>query len=161
MDTNHEVRIEINPKLSPEQLFLFYEKNNICEKNYGQKTAARVLKHSDLIIAALVDDELVGLARAMFDGLDAVIMEFSLGLEYQGKDLLYENGSLLQQDAFGVGERLGKTLLEELSRMGACFIETYAVENLEEPFLESLGFKHNVGHLVYIIDERPYLKRDS
>ena len=49
------VNIRINPKITAEELFTFYEKNNICEVGFGKETAARILKHSHLIVAAFAE----------------------------------------------------------------------------------------------------------
>ena len=72
------VKVEINPEITPEQLFSFYERNNCCETGYGIEVASKVLQHSSLIIGAFEGDKLVGIARAMFDSVAASIMEFSL-----------------------------------------------------------------------------------
>lgn len=70
----------------------------------------------------------------MFDGLSADIMEFSLELKYQGDNLRYSCGSLIERDASGLAKRMGKTLVDELIKMGATFITACIVENCEEPF---------------------------
>ena len=159
MMTIDKVRIEVNPKITPDQLFSFYERNNICETGFGKETASKVLDHSSLIVAAFEAEELVGIARAMFDGLAAAIMEFCVALRYQGDKLRFGNGSLIEKDPFGLGGELGRVLVDELIKMGATFISYYIVENCEEGFYESLGFEHNTGHLVYIIDQRPYVTK--
>ena len=152
-----EVRILVNPKITPDQLFSFYERNDVCEKGFGKDVASRVLEHSSLIVGAFEGDKLVGIARAMFDGCSANISEFSLELKYQGEGLKCDNGSLIERDTSGIGSRMGKALINELLRMEATFIDYYVVENCEEEFFRSLGFEHNVGHLVYYIDRRPYV----
>jgi len=138
-------------------LFTFYVRNNICEAGYGQEVASRVLTRSSLIVGAFEGDTLVGLTRALWDGVVAVIMEFCLALEYQGAPLRHENGSLIERDASGVGRRMGVVLLEELFRLGATFITVYLVEGCEEALYEGLGFQPNRGHQVYYIDKRPYV----
>jgi len=154
-----EVQILVNPKITADQLFSFYERNDICEEGLGKEVASRVLKHSSLIVGAFEGDKLVGIARAMFDGCSANISEFSLELEYQGEGLKYDNGSLIEKDSHGIGKRMGKVLIEELLGMGATFIDYYLVEDCEEDFFQSIGFEHNTGHLVYYIDRRPYVLR--
>ncbi len=149
--------IRVNPVLTADELFAFYQRNNICEVGFGKETAAKVLKHPHLIVAAFADEELVGLARATFDGLSAHIMEFSLDLRYQAGGSRYSNGSLIEADSSGVGHRLGERLLNELEAMGATFITGYIVANCEEPFYRSLGFRENERHVVYYIDKRPYV----
>ena len=37
------VTILANPSISPSQLFRFYRRNNICEANFGEAVAAKVL----------------------------------------------------------------------------------------------------------------------
>jgi len=71
------IRVEVNPIITPKQLFSFYERNNCCEVGYGIEVATRVLEHSSLIIGAFEGQELVGVTRAMFDGVAAAIMELS------------------------------------------------------------------------------------
>ncbi len=160
MKTLDEIRIEVNPAISADQLFSFYEKNDVCEKGFGREVAARVLDHSSLIVGAFDGDRLVGIVRAMFDGLSAVIVEFCLDLEYQG-ETVYENGSLIEGDRIGLGKQIGDTLIGELRRMGATFISARALESVEEEFYRSLGMRLNRGSLDYIIDERPYVRASS
>lgn len=98
LDPN-KVRVTVNPKITTNQLFSFYERNDVCEKGFGREVAAKVLDHSSLIVGAFEGDRLVGIARAMFDGLSASVFEFCLELEYQGSDLKYRNGSLIEKDS--------------------------------------------------------------
>ena len=152
----NDISILVNPDISNDQLFSFYQRNHICEEGYGKELACKPLSNSSLIVGAFERDKLVGIARAMFDGLSAAIMEFCVELEYQGDGLEYENGSLIGKDDSGLGKKMGKTLVDELFRMGADFISGYIVEDYEESFYESLGFEHNTGHRVYYMDKRPY-----
>ena len=154
-----DVTISVQPAITPAQLFAFYERNNNCEVGFGQDVAARVLQHTTLCVAAFRGDQLVGLARAMFDGLAAQVMELSLELELQGSPGRYANGSLLAHDGAGVGRELGRRLVGELRRIGATFISASIVGGCEEPFYESIGFCENTGQKDFIIDERPYANR--
>ena len=158
MEDISEIRILVNPKITCRQLFTFYERNDICEKNFGIGIATRVLDHSSLIVGAFCGNELIGIARAVFDGCSAEIMEFSLDLRYQGQDLRFNNGSLIEKDNFGIGRKMGQTLIKELLDMGTTFFECSIVEGCEEEFYQSLGFRHNKGMLPYYIDKRPYVK---
>ena len=151
------IEIIVNPNITPDELFTFYERNNICEVGFGKEIASRILEHPHLIIAAYMDTNLIGLTRATFDGLSAHIMEFSIDIQYQGGIQKYNNGSLIEADDEQVGYKLGKVLINELEKMGATFIIGYIVENCEESFYDSIGFSENEGHLVYYIDSRPYL----
>lgn len=158
MVTENDVIIRVNSPLTADELFAFYERNNICEVGFGKETAARVLRHPHLIVAAHAGPELVGLARAVFDGLSAHVMEFSLDLRFQEGEPMYANGSLIEADNSGVGRRLGERLLNELEAMGASFITCCIVAGCEEQFYQSIGFRENEGHLVYCIDKRPYVQ---
>ena len=151
-----DIRIEINPEIEDEELFSFYQRNHICEEGYG-KIEYPYLRKSSLVVGAFEGNKLVGIARAMFDGMAAVIMEFCLEMAYQGTNLEYENGSLIGKDEYGLGKRMGDTLVNELFRMGADFIDALSiVENYEERFYESIGFERKNSHLAYYIDKRPY-----
>lgn len=155
MTTLPDTTVVVGPPLTAEQLFEFYERNNICETGLGKEVAARILTHPHVIVAALADEELVGLARATFDGVSAAIMELSLDLRWQE---VGRNGSLMEGDATGLGMRMGRSLLVELERLEAMFVSVYVVQGTEEAFYAALGFVENTGHLVYYIDTRPYVR---
>ncbi len=150
------VKIKVNPYITAGQLFSFYQRNHICEEGYGKELASKPLYNSSLIVGAFEGSKLVGIARAMFDGLSSDIMEFCVELEYQGKNLEYENGSLIGKDEFGLGKRIGEALINELLKMGADFISCSIVKNYEEDFYESLGLEPLFNSLIYYIDKRPY-----
>ena len=154
-------RIVVSPTITPEQLFAFYVENDICEKGFGKEVAARVLDHSDLIVGAFEGDKLVGLVRAMFDGLSGYIVDLCVDLECQGGEPTFRNGSLLENDELGVGKAIGETLIRELFARGASFISSRALAGVEEQFHRDLGFTLNEGSLEYIIDQRPYVIGDG
>lgn len=93
----------------------------------------------------------------MFDELSAHIMKFCLDLRLQGKNLEYYNGSIIKCDKYIICRKMGNMLLYELSKLGNTFTSAYLVEGVEEKVYESIGLRHNVGHLHYIKDERPYV----
>jgi ribonuclease HI len=150
------ILIKVNPTVTAGQLFAFYQRNHICEEGYGRERAARPLLHSSLVIGAFEEEKLVGIARAMFDGLSADIMEFCVELEYQGKNLEYLNGSLIGKDDSGLGNKIGTILIDELTRMGADFITYNVLRDYEETFFKSLGLEPHPNAVVYHIDKRPY-----
>ena len=154
------VVIQVNPVVTADQLFEFYERNGVCEVGFGKELAARVLVDSSLVVAALDGERLVGIARATFDGLSAAVMELSIECKLQGEGLTYGNGSLVEKDESGVGRRLGAVFVEELLGMGATFIDV-PIEPIEREFYRSIGFVENVGQLVYYIDRRPYVGKQS
>ena len=153
----NRIEIFVNPEITPDQLWDFYVRNHICEEGYGKDLACRPLRHSSLIVGAFEDDKLIGISRAMFDGLSASIMEFSLDLEYQGNKIAYRNGSLIGNDIEGIGLKMGKILLDELDKMGAFFISYSVLRNYEELFFQLLGFESHGDAISYVIDKRPYL----
>ena len=150
-----EVTIELNPKITPDQLWDFYVRNSICEVGFGKEVATRVLSHDQVVVAAFRQAELVGLARACFDGLSSAIMEFSLDLTLQG-DTPHRNGSLVEADPSGVGRRMAELLVDHLRSIGNTFTSTY-VADFESPFYDSIGFTENKGHRVYYLEGRPYV----
>lgn len=114
----HVVRLETGPTVSPSQLHHFYTNNNICEGGYGEDVAARPFLRSSIVVVAYHEDEIVALARALFDGLAAEIVEFCVACEWQGPDLVYGNSLLIEKDERGVGKLVGEVLLRELEAMG-------------------------------------------
>src|SRR5262249_51254985 len=99
----------------------------------------------------------VGIARATFDGLTAAVMELSLACHLQGDGLVYQNGSLIEKDASGVGRTLGQAFVDELLNLGATFIFV-PIEPCEADFYRSIGFKENTGKMSFFIDRRPYVQ---
>jgi len=155
-----EVSICLDPVITPAQLYDFYVRNDICEAGYSEARAAEVLRHPSIIVAAFAGDRLVAIARALTDGLAAVIMEVSVDLAFQGPTKL-GNGSVIEGDEAGLGKRVAKTLLDELAARNVDFISMDIVEGYEEPFFESLGFSHNTGMRMFTIDKRPYVRRPA
>ena len=154
------IRVDVNPVISPDQLYSFYQQNNICEAGYSKEVCARTLQHSSLIVAAFDGDCLVGLARALFDGVDAYIAELSLALAYQGGGTRYRNGSLVEADPTGLGQKMGQTLIDAVQEMGAYFISADVVPDCEQAFYRALGFEDS-GSVAYCIDRRPYVVREE
>ena len=156
MKNLENIKIEINPIIADDELYSFYQRNHICEEGYVKELACKPLHHSSLIVAAFEGDRPVGIARAMLDGLSAVIMEFCLELEYQGTGLMYENGSIIGKDELGLGKKLGDALVNELTKMGADFISLDIFDEYEGDFYRSLGFVPKENHAIYYIDKRPH-----
>jgi len=153
-----DVIIRYMPEITEDQLWAFYVRNDICEAGYGKDAAFKALRHGNShIVAAFFGDALVGIVRAVFDGLTADIREAGLELALQGDDLRYENGSLIEKDAFGIFRRMGLLLLDELEKLGNTFTACYIVENLEDEAYQSIGMARNAGHLVYTKDTRNYV----
>ncbi len=151
-----KVNIIFQPTITDDQLWEFFNRNDICEVGYGKETATKPLHFPNVSVGAFYQDMLVGYARAMFDGVSATIMAFCL--ELQGTDLVYENGSLIESDTYGIGKEMGRLLIDRRRKMGNTFVDVIAVQDCEERFYESLGLKETVGHKVYYIDERCYTR---
>ena len=152
-----KIEIKYMPEISDDQLWDFYVRNDICEIGHGKEAAVKPLRYNPYIAAAFYEEKLVGIIRTMFDGLSADIMEFCLETELQGDDLKYQNGSLLEKDEYGIAKKMGVLLLDELRKLGNTFTTCYLVENVEEDVYQSIGLTQNKGHLVYVLDERPYV----
>jgi hypothetical protein len=151
------LRYEFQPNITEEQLWDFYVRNDICEVGYGKDVALLPLKHNPYIVAVFSEEKLVGIIRALFDGLSACIMEFCLECELQGEDLELNNGSVIEKDQYEIAGNMGKMLIAELEKLGNTFTTAYIVEGMEEEVYKSIGLKHNEGHLVYYKDVRPYV----
>lgn len=149
--------IKYQPEIEEDQLWDFYVRNDICEVGHGKETAVKPLKYNPYIVAAFYEQKLVGIIRAMFDGLSADIMEFCLECELQGDNLKYSNGSIIESDKYGIAKKMGDLLISELKKLGNTFISAYIVEGAEEHIYESIGLKQNTGHLVFVKDDRPYV----
>lgn len=156
IDTS-KISVQYMPEITDDQLWEFYVRNDICEVGHGKEAAVRPLKFNPYIVGAFYENKLVGIIRALFDGISADIMEFCLELELQGEHTEYSNGSLIEHDKYDIAKQMGTLLLDELEKLGNTFTTAYVVQNLEEEIYESIGLKLNKGHSVYIKDERPYV----
>ena len=152
-----EVKVLLNPEISEDQLWDFYVRNDICEVGYGDKKITAIpLNHSHIIIGAFYLDKLVGVLPALSDYSLAVIVEFCLELELQG-DNKNGNGSLIENDKYGIAKQMGELMRQELMKIGVDFISAEIVEGIEEFVYSSFGLSENIGHKVYIWDNRPYV----
>jgi len=149
-----DVIILVNPEITEDQLWSFYARNGCYEaKCYDKKTAALPLKNAELVIGAFYDTELVGILTVLHDGLDANISLFYLSLELQGNNR-HECGALIESDPHGIAKKMGLMMVEELNKVGVCFISTVVVSGIENAVMESIGLTENKGHIEYIIDSR-------
>ncbi len=152
-----KIAIEYMPNISADQLWDFYVRNDICEAGHGKENAVKPLRFNPYVVGAFYEEKLVGIIRAMFDGLSADIMEFCLECELQGENLKYDNGSIIECDKYGIAKQMGDLLIDELRKLGNTFVSAYVVEGMEEDLYKSIGMTHNAGHLQFIKDERPYV----
>ena len=157
MNDAHEITVREEPDLDPAELWDFYVEGECCEVRYGPQRAPSVLAKSDVVVTARNAGKLVGVARAITDGIDACIMELSLLPSHQGPGCVHEIAPLIEDDARGVGKRLAETLVHALLARGICFIERSSAYRTELPFYESAGFAPNTGHTPMYIDRRPPL----
>jgi hypothetical protein len=153
-----DVEVKLNPRIARGALHAFYARNNICEAAYGPKMAATVLRHPCVSVGAFRNGELIGFARALFDGLSATIVEFCLDLRFQGSNGA-RNGCFVDSDPHGIARRMAKGLLRELRRRGCRFFSITVWSAGEQAFYRTLGFKENKGAKEFVIDERPYVKK--
>ena len=154
------IEIRTNPSIPKGALYAFYKRNGICEAGYGPELSEVVLAHPCVTVGAFRKGELIGFARALFDGLHADIAEFSLDLRFQNANEL-GNGCFVDSDPHGVARRMGEALLAELRGRGCCFFAISVWSAGEQRFYTALGFRENKGAKEFVIDERPYVKKRS
>jgi len=63
--------IKYMPQITDDQLWDFYVRNDICEVGHGKDIAVKPAKFNPYIVGAFFENKLVGIIRAMFDGLSA------------------------------------------------------------------------------------------
>ena len=93
-------------------------------------------------------------APTTLDGLSASRDGFCLATAWQGPDLVYGNGALIEKDGFGVGKRVGELLLAELERLGADFVSTSCLEAVEAESYRGPGLRLNPRSVEYTTDRR-------
>ncbi|HEX72128.1 MAG TPA: hypothetical protein ENN65_02310 [Candidatus Hydrogenedentes bacterium] len=153
-----DIEIKIDPPIKKGELYAFYKRNGICESGYGPKRSELVLRYPCVTVVAFKGGDLIGFARALFDGLHAAIQEFSLDLRFQDTNEL-RNGCFVDSDPQGIAKRMGEKLLSDIRRRGGCFFSISAWRTGQQAFYAALGFHENKGAKEFIIDERPYVKK--
>ena len=110
----------------------FEDYNNLVQAvGWDTRNPDRVrmaLERSDFLISAQMDDKTIGMARAIHDGLQALVMDVIVLPEYQGR---------------GIGKELMKYVmeyLENLSRDGGIFVNLMSAQG-REGFYEQFGFE--------------------
>jgi hypothetical protein len=155
-----KVTVSYMPEITETQMWEFYVRNDICEAGYGKDVAVKALRYGNShIVAAFYENKLVGIIRAMFDGLGMYIVEVGLELALQGDNPEYDNGSLIKKDTFGVYKQMGLLLIDETKTLGGTWVDCTIFED-EKEVIESLGMEYNTSHYPYYIDLRPYVQED-
>ena len=158
MKRMEDLEIRIAPDIPKGTLYAFYKRNGICEAGYGSEVSETVLKHPCVTVGAFRNGELIGFARALFDGLSAIIVEFSLDLRFQDTNEL-GNGCFIDSDPHGIAKRMGEALLADLRSRGCYFFSISVWSAGEKDFYTALGFRENKGVREFVIDERPYVNK--
>jgi hypothetical protein len=144
--------------LKREELWLFYLENNCCETRYPMARATSVLPRCAAVVTARDHGKLVGIARAISDGLSAQVMELSVALSHQGPRARHGTAAVVEDDPYGVGRRLARVLVDVLRAQGVDWIEGVAWKG-ELATYEAAGFTRKDDHRAVFVDRRPPLTR--
>ena len=154
MPNKEDIVVEEEPGLSPEDLWQFYVETNCCETRYPMERATSVLQNSAAVITARDHGKLVGVARAVSDGLCAQVMELSVALSHQGPGARNGTGALVEDDKFDVGKRLALTLVRLLRSRGVDWIEMVAWKTELDTYRDA-GFQVKEEDRTVFVDARP------
>ena len=154
MRNSEDIVVREAPDVDPGEVWDFYVENFCCETRYGKERVTSVLSKSDVIVTAQDNGRLVGLARAISDGLDAQVMELSVALSHQGPGATNETGALIEDDIWAVGRRLGQVLVDALLSRGVCFIESNVYRTEVDAYMKA-GFSVKHDCVDMLIDRRP------
>jgi len=95
---------------------------------YKPEKVGIALKRSDFITVAQIENQTIGMARVIQDGLQALVMDVIVLPEYQNR---------------GIGKELMKQVmdyLDNISREGGLFVNLMSAQN-REGFYERYGFE--------------------
>lgn len=140
--------------LNPKELWDFYVGNNCCETRYSMERATSVLGNCTAVVVARDRGKLVGIARAVSDGLLAQIMELSVALSHQGPGARNRTGALVEDDKYRVGKRLAETLVDVLHSQGVDWIGMVAYAT-ELQMYRDAGFHVKEEDRAVFVDTRP------
>jgi hypothetical protein len=106
----------------------------------------QMMTYSDVFVTARVNDELIGIARGICDGVRGYFAECKLHARYQGPAALTRTDGRIEHDQYGIAAEMARRVVEKLADAGAERIDVLAY-GTELDFLEEMGFRR-IGGLV-------------
>jgi len=126
-------------ELDLSELLGFYERQNHQTTQSLEKLAG-MLERSACVVTARDEGQLVGIARAITDGVRGYLTECKLDPAYQGPGAVTRRDGRIEHDALGIGRQMAERVLECLREAGVETVHVTA-HGTEEDFCFDLGFR--------------------
>ncbi len=134
---------ETKAKLDAAELSAFYRRQNHAP-GLSREKLQRMLDNTFCVVVARREEELIGLARAVTDGLWGRLAECKLDPSFQGPACVTRKEGRIEHDADGIAREMARLAIEALREFGVERIDAVAY-GTEVDFCEELGFKKQRG----------------
>ena len=134
---------ETNARLDAGELLAFYRRQQHAP-GLSREKVQRMLDNTFCLVVARRNEELIGLARAVTDGLWGRLAECKLDPIYQGPACVTRKEGRIEHDSGGIAREMARLAIEALREFGVERIDAVAY-GTEVDFCEELGFKKQRG----------------
>ena len=134
---------EAKVRLDAGELLAFYRRQNHAP-GFSRDRLQRMLDNTFCVVTARRDGELIGVARAVTDGLWGRLAECKLDPSFQGPACVTRKEGRIEHDADGIAREMARLAIEALRAFGVERIDAVAY-GTEVDFCEELGFRKQRG----------------
>ena len=137
------VVFEVARRIDPEELLAFYQKQK-HDTTHSLEKLRRMVDRTFCLVTARRDDELIGIARGVTDGVRGQLVECKLDPAFQGPGCVTRIDGRIEHDAGGIAREMALQVINALRDYGVQRIDVLAY-GTEVDFCEELGFKRSPG----------------
>lgn len=138
---NIEFKTTKTPDLK--ELLAFYDRQH-HDITHSNKKLQRMVDNAFCFITAHKDGELIGITRAVTDGLWGYLAECKLDPEFQGPACITRTDGRIEHDTEGIAYEMARLAIQALRDYGVERIDAIAY-GTEVDFCVELGFKKRPG----------------
>ena len=138
-----EIEFETVTRPDAEELKSFYDRQHHPTTASHEKLA-RMVENTFCFVTARRGGELVGIARAVTDGLWGRLAECKLDPAFQGPACVTKTDGRIEHDSAGIAAEMARRVIEALRHYGVERIDVLAY-GTEVDFCEELGFRRRSG----------------
>ncbi|MCO6437156.1 MAG: GNAT family N-acetyltransferase [Phycisphaerae bacterium] len=141
--TAEGVTFEAMVKPDPKELLAFYARQHHPTTPDAAKLQ-RMIDNTFCFVLARREEELIGFARGVTDGLTGRLAECKLDPNYQGPACVTKTDGRIEHDESGIARQMAVLVIDALRNFGVERIDAVAY-GTEVDFCEELGFRKMRG----------------
>ncbi len=140
-----DIKFEVMAKPDPDELLAFYERQH-HETTHSPDKLQRMMDNAFCVVTARRNEELIGIARGVTDGLCGWLAECKLDPTCQGPACVTKTDGRIEHDTEGIAAEMARLVIQALRDFGVERIDALAY-GTEVDFCEELGF-HKISGVV-------------